>query len=116
MRPSTPAGSATGSAPKTRTEPASALSKPSTCLMSVVLPAPLAPTSPNTMPRGNVRLTLSSAALAPKRRVRPLISTTGSRGAIMESLLLGSRLHGLVALAHELNQFIRIDVHLASFR
>src|SRR5260221_62765 len=68
------------------------------------------------MSRRTVRLTSSSAVLAPKRRVRFLISTTGSAGAIMKSLLLGSRLHGLVALAHELNQFIRSDVHLASFR
>jgi hypothetical protein len=41
--------------------------------MSVVLPAPLAPTRPNTEPRGTVRLTSSRAVLEPNRRVKPLI-------------------------------------------
>src|SRR5712692_9178308 len=76
MRTRTPLGSATGSRSKTRTEPVAALSKPRTCLISVVLPAPLAPTSPKTVPRGTVRLTLSSATLGPKRRVISLIWIT----------------------------------------
>ena len=53
-------------------------SRPRTCLMSVVLPAPLTPTRPKTLPRGTVRRTLSRAVLAPKRRVRPAVSMTAS--------------------------------------
>ena len=37
--------------------------------MSVVLPAPLAPTRPWTTPRVTDKLTEASAAVAPKRRV-----------------------------------------------
>src|SRR5260370_40249970 len=117
MRARTPAGSATGSRPKTRTEPACARSKPRTCLMSVVLPAPLTPTRPKTMPRGSVRLTPTSAVVAPKRRVSALTSTTGSRSgdrlAIMGSFLLGLSLHGLVTLADEANEFVQVDAQLA---
>src|SRR6185503_18076737 len=69
MRDSTPTGSATGSLPKTRTKPLSARSRPRRCLMSVVLPAPFAPTRPYTAPRGRDRLTERSAVLSPKRRV-----------------------------------------------
>src|SRR5207302_494864 len=78
MRTRTPLGSATGSRSKTRTDPVAALSKPRTCLISVVLPAPLAPTRPKTVPRGTVRLTWSSARLGPKRRVTSLIWITAS--------------------------------------
>src|ERR1700730_17771330 len=119
MRARTPAGSATGSRPKTRTLPACALSKPRTCLISVVLPAPLAPTRPKTMPRGMVMLTSSSAAFTPKRRVSALTSTTGSATAetpaIMASFLLSVRggLHGFVAPAHELDGFVDAHIHLA---
>src|SRR5262245_43800275 len=106
MRAKTYAGSATGSRPKTRTSPACALNTPRQWLMSVVLPAPLAPTRPKTMPRGNVRLTSASAVVAPKRRLSDFTSTTGAEVvdwlAIMALFLLGARgwLHGLVALAN----------------
>src|SRR5262245_5730029 len=119
MRARTPTGSATGSRPKTRTEPVSACNRPSTCLISVVLPAPLAPTRPNTAPRGTARLTRSSATLAPKRRVTPRMSMTGSgcRGSLagMESLLCGLGLHGRVALAQYFDDLFGADVHLARF-
>src|SRR5436305_2893977 len=114
MRASTPAGSATGSRPKTRTEPDWALSRPSRCLISVVLPAPLAPTRPKTVPRGRLRLTPSRASFAPNRRVRPRTSTTGSaRGkplAIMALFLLGARLHDGGALAQHLKDLFDADV------
>ena len=71
MRDSTATGSATGSRPKILTLPLSAWSSPRMCLMSVVLPAPFAPTSPYTPPRGTVIVTDESAVFAPKRRVNP---------------------------------------------
>src|SRR5437773_8101828 len=79
-RLSTATGSATGSRSNTRREPDSALSKPRMCLMSVVLPAPLAPTRPNTCPRSTLRLTPSSASFDLNRRERPLMTTTGWLG------------------------------------
>src|SRR6185369_8322686 len=94
-------------------------SKPRMCLMSVVLPAPLAPTRPKTTPRGKSTLTSSSATTAPKRRVSARTSTTGPAAwealSIMASLLLGARgrRHGLVALAYELEDFLHADVELA---
>src|SRR5581483_6252984 len=78
MRPSTPTGSATGSRPKTRTVPASALNRPRICLMSVVLPAPFSPTRPKTPPLGTYNEMLSSTVLAPKRRDRSVMPTTAS--------------------------------------
>ena len=71
-------GSETGSRPNTFTEPLCARSSPKTCLMSVVLPAPLAPTRPWTLPRVTDKLTDASAVLAPKRRVNSDTRTTGS--------------------------------------
>ncbi len=121
MRARTPAGSATGSRPKTRTDPVSAFSKPSTCLMSVVLPAPLAPTRPSTMPRGSVKLTLSSAVMAPKRRVKALTSTTGSANAGLLAIMgfTAPRGRGAVAwphrAAHECDDLVQADVQLARF-
>src|SRR5438046_6209342 len=55
----------------------SALSKPRMCLLSVVLPAPLAPTSPNTCPRSTLRFTVSSASFDLNRRERSLMAMTG---------------------------------------
>src|SRR5689334_3494021 len=78
MRDRTPTGSATGSRPKTRTVPLSARKSPRMCLMSVVLPAPFAPTRPYTAPRGIDRLTEDRAVRAPKRRVSPVTLMTGS--------------------------------------
>src|SRR5881396_1062219 len=48
------------------------------CLMSVVLPAPFAPTRPKTWPRVTSKETLSSATLAPKRRESPAMAMTMS--------------------------------------
>src|ERR1043165_3634775 len=84
------------------------------CLISVVLPAPLAPTRPKTMPRGNVRLTLSRAVVEPNWRDSDRISTIS---VLTDSPLLGARksLHGLVALAHELDNLAHADAELAGF-
>src|SRR5580704_17197335 len=116
MRPRTPGGSPTGSRPKTRTVPAWALSRPSTWRISVVFPAPLAPTRPKTLPRGTIILTRFSAALAPKRRVTSRISMTtslvSSPCATMVSLLLMLCLHDLIALANQLDDGVGVDVHL----
>src|SRR5262249_33281397 len=119
MRPSTPAGSATGSRPKTRTAPAWARSSPSTWRMSVVLPAPLAPTRPKTAPHGTTRLTRSRATLAAKRRVTSRISTTAwasNPRAIMGSFLLRGRLHDVGALANQVHDRVGVDVQLPGFR
>src|SRR6188472_1733502 len=127
MRDSTLTGSLTGSRPKTRTEPVWALSKPSTCRMSVVFPAPLAPTRPKTTPRGTARLTLSSARFAPNLRVTLWISITLSGEceplANMASFLLATRhcrrdgwLHLFVPFVNELDERFGVDVHLPGFR
>src|SRR5260221_6315421 len=48
------------------------------CLMSVVLPAPFAPTRPYTPPRRKVSVTDDNASFAPNRRVSDEISMTES--------------------------------------
>src|SRR5690242_398860 len=126
MRDSTLTGSLTGSRPKTRTEPVWALSKPSTWRISVVFPAPLAPTRPKTTPRGTVRLTLSSARLVPNLRVTLWISITLSGEceplANMASFFLVTRhcrrdgwLHLFVPFLNELDERFGVDVHLPGF-
>src|SRR6185295_1754775 len=100
MRDRTATGSATGSSPKTRTKPLSARSRPRICLMSVVLPAPLAPTRPWTAPRDMDRLTEARAVLAPKRRVSSDTLTTDSFIVEPQSpqagMGLGPEPHGIV--------------------
>src|SRR5208282_1902364 len=49
---------------------------------TVVLPAPLGPSSPNTSPRRTSKLTLSTAVKAPKRLVRSLVCIAGDSGSI----------------------------------
>src|SRR5580700_3965518 len=49
---------------------------------SVVLPAPLGPSSPKTSPRRTSKLTLSTAVNAPKRLVRSLVCIAGESGSI----------------------------------
>ena len=53
--------------------------------MSVVFPAPLAPTRPYTPPRGNDKLTDASAVFESKRRVRLLMSMTGVVSCVIAS-------------------------------
>src|SRR5688572_32115643 len=75
--------------------------------MRVVLPAPLAPTRPNTDPRGTSRLTPSRASLGPNRRLRRFTVITDSN---MGSGLLGQ---GLVAAADEVDQLVGLEAELA---
>src|SRR5277367_4705269 len=49
---------------------------------SVVLPAPLGPSSPKTSPRRTSKLTLSTAVKAPKRLVRSLVCIASDSGSI----------------------------------
>src|SRR5580704_10977512 len=50
---------------------------------SVVLPAPLGPSSPKTSPRRTSKLTLSTAVKAPKRLVRSLVCIASESGSII---------------------------------
>src|SRR5688500_7788038 len=95
MRPRTDGGSATGSTPNTRTEPDSARQRPSRCLISVDLPAPFSPTSPNTLPRGTASVTSRRAFVAPKLRERFVTATTCSCTALPR-MLRGAPLGQLV--------------------
>ena len=105
VRPRTPTGSATGFRPKTATVPFCAASSPSKCLISVVLPAPFSPTSPNTIPRGTLKDTPLSAVFLPKLRLRLLISMTLSG---MRVVLLDSP----ASFPNELDQRFQPKVHL----
>src|SRR5690349_8890101 len=118
MRESTAAGFDTGSSPNTETEPDCARNRPITCLMSVVLPAPFTPTSPNTAPRGIESVTPPSASAEPKRRERLRISTTGRVAALGSafmgrSLLLVFAAHDFVPFVEELLQLFDVHAHVA---
>src|SRR5688572_9901842 len=81
--------------------------------MSVVLPAPLAPTRPNTAPRGTRRVTPSRAVLGPNRRVSRSTATTSSKASgVMASRLLGDRFQNLVAAADQVEQFVGAEAEL----
>ena len=87
--------------------------------MSVVLPAPLAPTSPKTIPRGSCDAHVIQRILSPNRRDSDLTSTTASGTWTWRSWFhfsSGRRLHVLVALTDELHNFINADIQLACFR
>src|SRR5215471_14217328 len=112
MRERTPTGSTTGSSPKTRTEPFCAASRPRMCLISVVLPAPLAPTRPYTTPRGTVSVTSFKAILAPNRRVTPVTAITVS---FMGESLLRIGLQSRVALTQQVYDLVAVESKLASF-
>src|SRR5438270_7614367 len=55
-------------------EPPLALGMPSSTRIVVVLPEPLGPRKPNTLPTGTARSMPSTAAISPKRLVRPRVS------------------------------------------
>ena len=81
--------------------------------MSVVLPDPLGPTRPKTLPRGTAKFTRSSARLAPKRRVSPTISITFSTEPVLTfSLLCGVGTHCAIPLPDQVQDFLDADVHL----
>ncbi len=79
MRPRTEVASDTGSMPKTLTVPVWARHNPRTCLISVDLPAPFSPTSPNTDPRDTATDTSFRAFFDPNVRDKWAMSTTVSR-------------------------------------
>src|SRR4051794_36529293 len=61
--------------PRSMTSPASGRTKPSIILISVVLPAPFAPSNPTTSPRRTSIETDRTASRRPNRFVRPLHQT-----------------------------------------
>ena len=75
-----------GGRPNSSTLPAVGWRRPSSSRMRVVLPAPLAPSSPTTSPARTSRSTPATAVNAPKRRTAPSASgqprrACGRRGA-----------------------------------
>ena len=67
-------GSASTSMPETRAEPASGTLSVVSTRTAVVLPAPLGPSRPHTVPRGTSKLTPSRAVFSPNRLMRPSTS------------------------------------------
>src|SRR5687767_10263384 len=70
------------SCPRTRAEPASGRSSVASIRIVVVLPAPLGPSTPYTVPLGTARSTPSTARTSPKALTRPSasIARAGSDG------------------------------------
>src|SRR5262245_58473649 len=77
------------SCPSTRPPPAAGCSSPSSVLISVLLPAPLGPSSP-TAPPSTATDTLSSAVRAPYFTVSPLSSMMGPPAAGVMAALFRS--------------------------
>src|SRR5690625_2923907 len=73
----TASGSRPMSCPSTRAVPASGTSRVASIRTMVVLPAPLGPSRPKTVPRSTVRSTPSTAVVSPKRLTRPSASIAG---------------------------------------
>src|SRR6266516_6667524 len=67
-----------GSRPNSRTSPPLGRSKPSSIRISVVLPAPFAPSRPTTSPGATCRSTSSTAATRPNSRVAPMLCASAS--------------------------------------
>ena len=67
-------GCAAGSSPAMRIEPASGARSAASMRRRVVLPAPLEPTSPVTVPVGTVMFICQTARVGPKKRVTPVTS------------------------------------------
>src|SRR5215217_7498139 len=81
MRARSAAASATTSRPATRAVPASGSSRVARMRTVVVLPAPLGPRTPSTVPGATSRSTPSSARTAPKDFTRPLTWMAGASPA-----------------------------------
>src|SRR5690606_2899595 len=69
----TPTGSRDTSCPHTQARPASARSNVARMRTTVVLPAPLGPSNPNTVPAGTCRSTPSNAVVSPYLFTRPSV-------------------------------------------
>src|SRR4051794_3246442 len=78
MSSRTALGSLTTSRPKTSTRPASGLSSVVKTRTSVVLPAPLGPRRPNTVPSSIPTDTPARATVTPKRLTTPSARTAGA--------------------------------------
>src|SRR3954464_3715107 len=78
MSSRTALGSLTTSRPKTSTRPASGLSSVVKTRTSVVLPAPLGPRRPNTVPSSIPTDTPARATVTPKRLTTPSVRTAGA--------------------------------------
>src|SRR6202046_1566609 len=74
--PSSAGGDPGGQPPSTVTSPADGASRPTARLSSVVLPAPLGPTSAATRPAGTSRVQSRNAQVLRYRLPRPLALTT----------------------------------------
>src|SRR3954468_1343395 len=66
------------------TSPASGRTRPSSILMTLVLPAPLGPSRPSTSPRATVKETSSTAVWRPYRLRSPEHQTAGDGGNAAE--------------------------------
>src|SRR5277367_3248988 len=71
------------SKPATSAWPPLGVSRVVSIRTTVVLPAPLGPSSPKTSPRRTSKLTLSTAVKAPKRLVRSLVCIASESGSII---------------------------------
>src|SRR5689334_7186649 len=91
MRPRSSAASWTTSRPVTSTVPASGFRSVVRTRTVVVLPAPLGPRSPSTVPDGTWRSTPSSARTSPKDFTRPVTLIAGS---LALALVIGLRYGG----------------------
>src|SRR5690625_4494009 len=74
----TASGSRRMSCPSTRAVPASGTSRVASIRTIVVLPAPLGPSRPKTVPRSTVRSTPSTAVVSPNLLTRPSASIAGA--------------------------------------
>src|SRR5882724_8146962 len=77
-------GARVTSSPRKRTRPEVARSSPDSKLRRVDLPAPFGPMMACTVPRSTRRVTPSTAASAPKRRVSPSVSRSTSATAALQ--------------------------------
>src|ERR1700722_14835922 len=76
---------------------------------SVVLPAPLGPSSPNTSPRATSKVTPLTAVKAPKRLQRSLVVIAAEVGSILTPRERYFRRHPRFQLAARL-QYLHLDV------
>src|SRR5438128_787190 len=70
--------------------PASGVSRPATSRSSVVLPAPVGPSSTTSSPSGIARLTSFSASTSPKRLVTRSMTISAMEGSFEEAAAQGA--------------------------
>src|SRR6185369_5124510 len=112
-------GSAVASRPAMAMMPASGFSRPATSRSSVVLPAPVGPSSTTSSPLGTVRLTSFAASTVPKRLVTRSITTSAMAGLFKKAALqraAGHRIEHDDALLGEAQPHLLADASLARGR